>query len=92
MLEIEDADKMPRVSGRRKYDEEKKQVADSLKSGKPKVIKNVSKKNNEYRNLQQRIRVVAASLGIKVTIIYQGHDDDDDIGDVYFAKVEEDGK
>jgi hypothetical protein len=92
MLEIEDAKEIP--SARRsvaKYDEEKRQISESLKSGTPKVIKNVSKTDNEYRNLQQRIRTVAASLGIKVTVIYQGHSSSDDkIGDVYFAPIKED--
>jgi hypothetical protein len=92
MLNIETTDQLPPVRrGGGRPSEERKQIQDALNSGEIQVVKDVEA-GNKYNALQQRIRQAAQSMGLKVKIVYRKHEDNLDVGDLYFHgfKVEED--
>lgn len=84
MLDIETTDNLPPVRrGSARPSEERKQIQDALKSGEVNIVKNVEA-GNKYNALQQRIRQAALSIGMKVKIVYRKHEDNTDLGDLYF--------
>ena len=84
MLDIETADTMPAVRrSAARPSEERKQIQSALQTGTVQVIKNVEA-GNKYNALQQRIRQAAQSMGLKVKIVNNRHDNDATIGDLYF--------
>jgi hypothetical protein len=92
MLNIETTDQLPPVRrGGGRPSEERKQIQDALISGDIQVVKDVEA-GNKYNALQQRIRQAAQSMGLKVKIVYRKHEDNLQVGDLYFHgfKVEED--
>jgi hypothetical protein len=92
MLNIETTDQLPPVRrGGGRPSEERKQIQDALVSGEIQVVKDVEA-GNKYNALQQRIRQAAQSMGLKVKIVYRKHEDNLEVGDLYFHgfKVEED--
>lgn len=92
MLNIETTDQLPPVRrGGGRPSQERKQIQDALVSGEIQVVKDVEA-GNKYNALQQRIRQAAQSMGLKVKIVYRKHEDNLEVGDLYFHgfKVEED--
>jgi hypothetical protein len=92
MLNIETTDQLPPVRrGGGRPSEERKQIQDALVSGEIQVVKDVEA-GNKYNALQQRIRQAAQSMGLKVKIVYRKHEENLEVGDLYFHgfKVEED--
>lgn len=84
MLNIETADALPPVRrNSSRPSEERKQIQGALGSGVVQVIKDVEA-GNKYNALQQRIRQTAQAMGLKVKIVYNKHEDDSTIGDLYF--------
>lgn len=84
MLNIETTDQLPAVRrGGGRPSEERKQIQDALVSGEIQVVKGVEA-GNKYNALQQRIRQAAQSMGLKVKIVYRKHEDNLEIGDLYF--------
>lgn len=84
MLNIETTDSLPPVRrGGGRPSEERKQIQDALQSGAIQVVKDIEA-GNKYNALQQRIRQAAQSMGLKVKIVYRKHEDNNDIGDLYF--------
>ena len=92
MLNIETTDQLPPVRrGGGRPSQERKQIQDALVSGEIQVVKDVEA-GNKYNALQQRIRQAAQSMGLKVKIVYRKHEDNLEVGDLYFHgfKVEVD--
>lgn len=84
MLNIETTDSLPAVRrGGGRPSEERKQIQAALSTLEAQVVKNVEA-GNKYNALQQRIRQTAQSMGLKVRIVYRKHDDNPEIGDLYF--------
>jgi hypothetical protein len=92
MLNIETTDQLPPVRrGGGRPSEERKQIQDALISGDIQVVKDVEA-GNKYNALQQRIRQAAQSMGLKVKIVYRKHEDNLEVGDLFFHgfKIEKD--
>ena len=92
MLNIETTYQLPPVRrGGGRPSQERKQIQDALVSGEIHVVKDVEA-GNKYNALQQRIRQAAQSMGLKVKIVYRKHEDNLEVGDLYFHgfKVEKD--
>ena len=84
MLSIETTDSLPPVRrGGGRTSEERKQIQDALKTGDVQVVKGIES-GNRYNALQQLIRQAAHSMDLKVKIVFRRHEDNPEIGDVYF--------
>jgi hypothetical protein len=84
MLNIEKTDQLPPVRrGSSRPSEERKQIQDALRNGEVNIVRDVES-GNKYNALQQRIRQTASSIGLKVKIVYRRHEDNKEIGDLYF--------
>jgi hypothetical protein len=87
MLNIESAESIPSVRrGGARPSEERIQIQNALASGSAQMIKDIEF-GNKYNALQQRIRQAAHSMGLGVSIVFSRHEDDHQIGDVYFVGV-----
>lgn len=90
MLNIETAESIPSVRrGGARPSEERVQIQNALASHSAQVIKDVEF-GNKYNALQQRIRQAAHSMGLKVNIVFNRHEDNRDLGDVYFVGIADD--
>lgn len=88
MLDIETTDTLPPVRrGSSRPSEERKQIQDALQKKEVNIVKNVEA-GNKYNALQQRIRQAAQSMGMKVKIVYRKHEDNPEIGDLYFHGID----
>ena len=84
MLNIEKTEELPQVRrGGGRPSAERKQIQDALRTLETQVVRDVEA-GNKYNALQQRIRQTAASMGLKVKIVYRKHDENETIGDLYF--------
>ena len=87
MLNIETTDSLPPVRrGGHRPSAERKQIQDALATLETQVIKDIEA-GNKYNALQQRIRQAAQSMGLKVKIVYRKHEDNLEIGDLYFIGI-----
>lgn len=90
MLDIETTDALPPVRrGGGRPSEERVQIQNALNTFETQVIRNVEA-GNKYNALQQRIRQAAESMGLKVKIVFRKHEDNLEIGDLYFVGVHAD--
>jgi 3-dehydroquinate dehydratase len=87
MLNIESAESVPSVRrGGARPSEERIQIQNALASGSAQMIKDIEF-GSKYNALQQRIRQAAHSMNLKVNIVFSRHEDNHEIGDVYFVGV-----
>ena len=90
MLNIEKTDELPQVRrGGGRPSAERKQIQDALNTLETQVVRDIEA-GNKYNALQQRIRQTAASLGLKVKIVYRKHEDNETVGDLYFIGFNDD--
>ena len=87
MLNIETTEALPPVRrGGGRPSAERKQIQDALSTFETQVVRDVEA-GNKYNALQQRIRQAAASMGLKVKIVYRKHEDNESVGDLYFVGI-----
>ena len=90
MLNIEPTETLPPVRrGGGRPSAERKQIQDALSTLETQVVRDVAS-GDKYNALQQRIRQAAQSMGLKVKIVFRKHEDNLDIGDLYFVGLQED--
>ena len=88
MLDIQTTASLPPVRrGGGRPSEERKQIQDALSTLDTQVIRDVES-GNKYNALQQRIRQAAQQMGLKVKIVFRKHEDDLEIGDLYFVGID----
>jgi len=88
MLNIETTESLPMVRrGGGRPSQERKQIQDSLSTLDIQVIREVEA-GNKYNALQQRIRQAAQQMGLKVKIVFRKHEDNLEIGDLYFVGID----
>jgi hypothetical protein len=89
MLNIETTDALPAVRrGGGRPSAERKQIQDALATLETQVVRDVES-GNKYNALQQRIRQAAQSMGLKVKIVYRKHEDNLEVGDLFFVGIGE---
>ena len=87
MLNIETTDALPPVRrGGGRPSAERKQIQDALSTLETQVVRDVEA-GNKYNALQQRIRQAAQAMGLKVKIVYRKHEDNLEVGDLYFMGI-----
>lgn len=86
-VEIDEVPK-PGRGGNKKNADKKLQIQEQLRQGKGTLIENVEV-GNPYNNLQQLIRQAGKEIGVKVTVVFQKHDNGK-TGDVYFKERDND--
>jgi hypothetical protein len=87
MLNIETTEALPPVRrGGGRPSAERKQIQDAISTLETQVIRDVEF-GNKYNALQQRIRQAAASMNLKVKIVYRKHEDNEAVGDLYFVGI-----
>lgn len=92
MLNIETTDSLPPVRrGGGRPSAERKQIQDALNTFDTQIIKDVEA-GNKYNALQQRIRQAAQSMGLKVKIVFRKHEDNLNLGDLYFVGINPDNE
>jgi hypothetical protein len=90
MLDIQTTASLPAVRrGGGRPSEERKQIQDALSTLDTQVIRDVEA-GNKYNALQQRIRQAAQNMGLKVKIVFRKHEDNLEIGDLYFVGISSD--
>jgi hypothetical protein len=88
MLNIETTDTLPPVRrGGGRPSAERKQIQDALATLETQVVREVES-GNKYNALQQRIRQAAQQMGLKVKIVYRKHEDNLEVGDLYFVGID----
>lgn len=88
MLNIETTENLPPVRrGGGRPSQERKQIQDALSTLDIQVIREVEA-GNKYNALQQRIRQAAQHMGLKVKIVFRKHEDNLEIGDLYFVGID----
>lgn len=87
MLNIETTETLPPVRrGGGRPSAERKQIQDALATLETQVVRDVQS-GNKYNALQQRIRQAAQSMGLKVKIVFRKHEDNLEVGDLYFVGI-----
>lgn len=87
MLDIQTTESLPPVRrGGGRPSEERKQIQDALSTLDTQVIRDVES-GNKYNALQQRIRQAAQQMGLRVKIVFRKHEDNLEIGDLYFVGI-----
>ncbi len=90
MLDIQTTESLPPVRrGGGRPSEERKQIQEALSTLDTQVIRDVES-GNKYNALQQRIRQAAQHMGLKVKIVFRKHEDNLEVGDLYFVGISPD--